>query len=54
MSDRFENILKRNIVGEVSTLKKKKRNRKLNRMTYRDNQDYCYDAGDDTNLKIIT
>jgi hypothetical protein len=50
ISDRYENILKRNIIGETSV--KKKRNRKLNKIQYRENQDFFFDEANH-NLKII-
>jgi len=58
VNERFENMLKRNTVGEYSHPKLRKRNRKLNKMAYREggintNDDYGYSLGDETKLKIF-
>jgi len=51
ISDQFENIVKRNVLGEVNQLKKKK-NQKLHKMHYKDNGDHYFDEVE-TGLKIF-
>jgi len=59
VSDRFTNIIKRNVIGEYSRPKVKKRNRKLNKYNYRESgginngDDYGYYLEDESNLKIF-
>ena len=54
ISDRFANIIKRNIIGEYNN-KLKKRNRKLDKIHYKDNNnDYEIFVEEDTSkLKIF-
>jgi len=53
ISDRFENILKRKKLLEKYHHSGRRGIENSIKMQYRDNQDYCYDEGDNTNLKII-
>lgn len=53
ISERFNNILKRNVVGEYNS-KVKKRNRKLEKIHYKDNNnDYEVFVEDNPKLKIF-
>jgi len=54
ISERFSNILKRKIIGEVNS-NFKKRNRKLNKIHYKDNNnDYeIFVEDDNSKLKIF-
>ena len=54
IADRFSNIIKRNIVGEYAS-RHKKRNRKLDKIAYKDNNnnDYEIKVDDAAALKIF-
>lgn len=52
ISDRFTNIIKRKIIGDLNS-KAKKRNRKLNKIHYKDNNNNDYEIFvEDENSKL--
>jgi hypothetical protein len=55
IAERFSNILKRNIIGELDT-RAKKRNRKLDKIHYKNNNNQHYEIfmeDDNSKLKIF-
>jgi len=55
ISDKFDNFLKRNIVGEFSRHSRSRKNRKLHQIKIKQgfSGDYGFSAGDDAKLKIF-
>lgn len=52
LSERFENILKRNIIGKDDP-KIRKNNRKLNKLAYMDTTGSSFKKGDDQQLQMF-
>lgn len=56
LTDRFENIIKRNVLGEYTNDRKRRKNNKLNQVKYKDfhSNDFGFELGDEnTKLKIF-